>query len=200
MYRMHRLPSLTVLSLGLAGSVLFLSTVHAGMKVKADYDKLFDFTKPQTWAWDDKGAGRVILARTATDDPEELKGRAEPVIKDAVSAELAKRKLLPAGTGAPDLEVAYYLLVSVGMNAQYMGQFLPAVTAWGLPPFNAATQAVNVVEQGSLVLDIMADNKVVWRGVAQAQIKPGMATEKRRQLIQDAVKELLAKYPPKPKK
>ena len=83
------------------------------------------------------------------------------------------------------------------MNAQYMGQFLPAVAAWGLPPFNAATQAVNVVEQGSLVLDIMADNKVVWRGVAQAEIKSGLTTEKRRQLIQDAVRELIGKYPPK---
>ena len=185
---------------GLLLTALFLGTVHAKIKVKVDFDPAFDFTKPQTWSWDDKGAGRVIMARTAEDDPEELKGRAEPVIKDAVTTELAKRKLQPAGTGTADFEVTYYLLISVGMNSQYMGQFLPAVAAWGLPPFNAATQAVNVVEQGSLVLDIMADNKVVWRGVAQAEIKPGMTTEKRRQLIQEAVRELLAKYPPKPKK
>ena len=189
-----------LIGLLLAVSVLFIGTVHAKMKVKVESDPAFDFTKPQTWSWDDKGAGRVIMARTASDDPEELKGRAEPVIKDIVTTELAKRKLQPAGTGTPDLEVTYYLLITVGMNAQYMGQFLPSVAMWGLPPFNAATQAVNVVEQGSLVLDIMADNKVVWRGVAQAEIKPGMPTEKRRQLIQEAVRELLAKYPPKPKK
>ncbi len=186
---------------GLLLTVLFLGTVHAKIKVNVDFDPAFDFTKPQTWSWDDKGVGRVIMARTAEDDPEELKGRAEPVIKDAVTTELAKRKMQPAGgSGTADLEVTYYLLISVGMNAQYMGQFLPAVAAWGLPPFNSATQAVNVVETGSLVLDIMADNKVVWRGVAQAEIKPGMPTEKRRQLIQEAVRELLAKYPPKPKK
>ncbi len=197
---MHRLPFFSGLSFVLAVSVLFLSTVHAAIKVKTDFDPLFDFTKPQTWAWDDKGAGRVIMARTASDDPEELKGRAEPVIKDAVAAELAKRKLVPASTGTPaDLEVTYYLLITVGMNAQYMGQFLPAVAAWGLPPFNAATQAVNVMEQGSLVLDLMANNQVVWRGVAQAEIKSGLTTEKRRQLIQDAAKELLEKYPPKKK-
>ena len=194
---MRRLSFSTGLNLALAASVLLLATAHAAVKVKTDFDKAFDFTKPQTWAWDDKGAGRVIMARTAADDPEELKGRAEPVIKDSVTTELAKRKLHPAGTGTPDLEVTYYLLISVGMNAQYMGQFLPAVAAWGLPPFNAATQAVNVVEQGSLVLDIMADNKVVWRGVAQAEIKSGLTTEKRRQLIQDAVRELIGKYPPK---
>ena len=196
---MHRPSSFTGLNLVLAVSVLLLTTVHA-MKVKTDYDKAFDFTKPQTWAWDDKGAGRVIIARTAADDPEEVKGRAEPVIKEAVTTELARRKLQPAGTGTADLEVTYYLLITVGMNAQYMGQFLPATMEWGLPPFNAATQAVNVIEQGSLVLDIMADNKVVWRGAAQAEIKSGMPVEKRRKLIQDAVKELLAKYPPKPKK
>ena len=185
---------------GLLLTVLLLGTVHAKVKVKVDFDPAFDFTKAQTWSWDDKGVGRVIMARTAEDDPEELKGRAEPVIKDSVTTELAKGKLQPAGGGTADLEVTYYLLISVGMNAQYMGQFLPAVAAWGLPPFNSATQAVNVVETGSLVLDIMADNKVVWRGVAQAEIKLGMPTEKRRQLLQEAVRELLAKYPPKPKK
>ena len=193
---MRRPSSFTGLNLVLAVSVLLLATVHA-MKVKTEFDKTFDFTRPQTWAWDDKGAGKVIMARTAADDPEEVKGRAEPVIKESVTTELARRKLQPAGTGTADLEVTYYLLITVGMNAQYIGQFLPSTMEWGLPPFNAATQAVNVIEQGSLVLDIMADNKVIWRGVAQAEIKPGMPVEKRRKLIQDAVKELLAKYPPK---
>jgi hypothetical protein len=193
---MHRLSSSPALTLALAASLLLITTVHA-VKVKTDFDKAFDFTKPQTWGWDDKGAGKVIMAKTAADDPEELKGRAEPVIKEAVAAELAKRKLQPAGTGAADLEVTYYLLVTIGMNAQYIGQFLPSVAEWGLPPFNAATQSVRVLEQGSLVLDIMADNKVVWRGVAQAEIKSGLTVEKRRKLITDAVRDLLAKYPPK---
>jgi len=197
---MRRFSSSTGLNLVLAASVLLLATAHAAVKVKTEFDKTFDFTKPQTWAWDDKGAGRVIMARTAADDPEELKGRAEPVIKDIVTTELAKRKLQPAGTGTPDLEVTYYLLITLGMNSQYIGQFLPSVAEWGLPPFVGATQAVRVLEQGSLVLDIMANNKVVWRGVAQAEIKSGLTVEKRRQLIQDAVKALLGKYPPKPKK
>ena len=81
-----------LIGLLLAVSVLFLGTVHAKVKVKIDFDPKFDFTKPQTWTWDDKGAGRVIVARTAADDSEEIKGRAEPVNKDIVTTELAKGK------------------------------------------------------------------------------------------------------------
>jgi hypothetical protein len=31
--------------------------------------------------------------------------------------------------------VHYYVLVSVGMDAQVVGQFLPPITEWGVPPF-----------------------------------------------------------------
>ena len=45
--------------------------------------------------------------------------------------------------------------------------------AWGLPLFPQATQSLKVLNQGALVLDLSAKGAVVWRGVAQAQIKPG---------------------------
>jgi hypothetical protein len=192
---MRRPPSL--IGLLLASSVLFLITAHAAIKVKTDHDQAFDFKKPRTWAWDDTGAGRVIMARTADDHPEEVKERAEPVIMNAVTTELGRRKLQPVGTGAPDLEVTYYLLITVGSSAQYIGQFVPSVPEWGLPPFSGATQALRVIEQGSLVLDIMANDRMVWRGVAQAEIKAGLTVEKRHQLIRDAVREVLGHYPPR---
>jgi hypothetical protein len=187
----------TVLGLLLCGSVLLLVTVHAGIKVKTDHDKAFDFKKPQTWAWNDTGAGQVLMARTADDRPDEVRERAEPVIKDAVATQLARRKLQPAVNGAPDLEVTYYLLITVGNSAQYVGQFAPAVAQWGLPPFSGATQALRTFDQGSLVLDISANDRMVWRGAAQAEIKLGLTVEKRHQLIRDAVRELLDRYPPR---
>ena len=55
------------------------------------------------------------------------------------------------------------------------------------------------MNQGSLVLDLSAKGHVVWRGVAQAQIKPGCADGKKREaLLRDAVREVLKRYPPKP--
>jgi hypothetical protein len=192
---MHR-PS-TVLGLLLCGCVLLVATVHAGIKVKTDHDKAFDFKKPRTWAWNDKGAGQVLMARTADDRPDEVRERAEPVIKDAVAAELARRKLQPAAGGAPDLEVTYYLLITIGNSAQYVGQFAPAVAQWGLPPFSGATQSLRTFDQGSLVLDISANDRMVWRGAAQAEIKPDLTVEKRHRLIREAVRELLDRYPPR---
>ena len=187
-----------VIALLVLGWALWLGPVHAGIKVKTDYDKAFDFTQPRTWGWNDKGAGQVIMARTADDKPDEVKERSEPVIKGAVEAELAKRKLVPAADGAaPDVEVTYYLLITVGNSAQYMGQFAPAVAQWGLPAFNGATQSLKYFEQGSLILDISAKDQMVWRAAAQAEIKPDMGQEKRRGLILEAVREMLAKYPPK---
>lgn len=188
-------PSLTGLLLG--GWVLLFATAHAGIKVKTDHDPTFDFKKARTWAWNEKEAGRVIMARTADDRPEEVKQRAEPVIKDAVTAALARRKLQPAGTDAPDLTVTYCLLITLGSSAQVIGQFAPSVSEWGLVPFSGATQALRGIEQGSLLLDMSANNKTVWRGAAQAEIKPGMTAENRHKLIQEAVRDLLGRYPPR---
>lgn len=190
---MRRSPS--VGGLLLAGCVLAV-TAQAAIKVKTDHDPSFDFTKARTWAWNASEAGRVVLARSASDRPEELKARAEPVIMAAVATELARRKLQPAATGAPDLTVSYSLLITAGTRAQVMGQFVPSTTEWGLLPFSGATQALRAIEQGSIVLDMTANDKIVWRGVGQAEIKLEMSTERRRKLIEDAIRDVLAKYPP----
>jgi hypothetical protein len=138
------------------------------------------------------------MARTADDDPEVVRQRAEPVIMEAVAAALPKRGLTAAAAGAvSDLQVKYYVLITIGTDAQVIGQFLPATTAWGLPPFAAATQSYKVIEQGSLVIDISANKEVVWRGIGQAELKPGQTPEKRAGLVREAVQEILKHYPPK---
>jgi hypothetical protein len=170
----------------------------AAVKVKTQFTKSYDFAKAKTWAWNDKGPGEVKMARTADDDPEVVRQRAEPVVKAAVEAELPKRGVTAAAAGAAaDVEVTYYILITVGTQSQQLGQFLPAVAEWGVPPFTAATQSYRVIEQGSLVLDISANNEVVWRGIGQAELKPGQTPAQRTPLIQDAVREILKHFPPK---
>ena len=105
---------LSAIGLFLGGYVLCLGTLHADIKVKTDYDKAFDFKQPKTWGWNDTGAGKVVMARWANENPEELRGRAEPVIKEAVAAEFARLKLQPATTGTPDLKITYHLLITLG--------------------------------------------------------------------------------------
>ena len=113
-----------------------------------------------------------------------------------VQAEMAKHGLTPGG-GTPDLTVTYYLLLSTTMSAQTMGQFLPSTVAWGLPPFDQATQSIKMMNRGSLVLDLSKGGTVVWRGLAQADIKFDADARKRESLLREAVRDLLAKYPVK---
>src|SRR5262245_1079285 len=152
-----------------AAVVLALHVIGA-IDVKVNFAKEFDFKGVRTWAWNPQGLGEVKMARTQEDDPEYMRKRAEPVIAEAVAAEMTRRGLQQA-TSAPDVVAKYYLLLSTGTSAQELGQFLPATTQWGVPPFAPATQSLEVMNQGSLVLDLTAKDMVVWRGVAQAKIQ-----------------------------
>jgi len=162
--------------------------------VKINHDKSFDFKGAQTWAWS-ANKGDVKMARTQDDDPEAMRKIAEPVIMSAVATELTKRgfKLSP---DAP-LTVTYYLLLSIDASAQTLGQFLPAVTQWGVPPYAPATQSLEIMNHGSLILDMTAKDVIVWRGVADAKIKRESQNVKREDLIRQAVRDLLKKFPPR---
>jgi Domain of unknown function (DUF4136) len=185
---------LTALAIA-AGVIVAVQSGAAKVKTRADFDKTFDFQQAHTFGWTST-AGHVIAARTPDDDPEAIRKMVEPVIMNAVSAEMPQHGLT-AAAAAPDLTLTYYLLLTVGSSAQTMGQFLPPVAQWGLPPFAPTTTAIKVIQQGALVLDLASKGEVVWRGVGEAEIKIGLETAKRAELTREAVQEILKKYPPK---
>jgi hypothetical protein len=175
-------------------AALMAPTAGAGVDVKVDYNKAYGFTAARTWTWNAAGAGDVKMARTQQDDPEAMRQRVEPIIVDAVGTEMERRGLKQADESA-DLTVTYYLLLTVGASAQTLGQFVPATPEWGLPPFAAATQSIEVMNQGSLVLDLSAGGEVVWRGVASARVSFDTDDKTRAALLRTAVRDLLRRYP-----
>ena len=183
--------------LALATAVVVVLHVNLeGLDVKVEHDKTFDFRPVRTWGWHPEHPSTVVVSRTQEDDAEEMKRRADPWIRDAVDSEMKTRGLQQA-PAQPDLTLAYYLLLSTSMSTQTLGQFLPATTAWGLPPFAPATQSMKMMNQGSLVLDLTARSVVVWRGVAQARVSFDIDDKKREALLREAVRDLLKRYPPK---
>ena len=171
----------------------------AKVKVEADADPAFDFKTVRTWAWAPDGAGDVIIARAHGDDPAPIKQRTEPVVVAAVARELGLRGLTPASTGQPDITVRYYLLVTVGTDAQAMGQFLPPTVNWGLPPFAPQTTSLDIVQRGTIVLDAKSSalDRVVWRGRGQSDIDQIQSDAKRNALINDVVRSIVKKFPVK---
>jgi uncharacterized protein DUF4136 len=193
---MRRLQGLlTVLAIAVGVGVA-VQPGDAAVKARVDYDKTFDFTKLKTWSWNPAGAGQVVVGRTKDDNPEVVKQRAEPIIFDAVGKELPRRGLKPA-TGTADATLMYYLLLTVSSSGQTLGQFLPSVVQWGVPPFAPNTTSLEVIEQGSLVIDMMVNGKPVWRGIGEAKINLDDDQKKREALLRDGVRELLRRFPPK---
>ena len=164
--------------------------------VKVDFDKAFDFKGVKTWGWNPEVRGYVKMARTPQDDPDAMQKHTEPIIVSAVEAEMGKRNL-QFTSHSPDVLVTYYLLLTLGTNAQTIGQFLPSVTQWGVPPFVASTQSIEMVNHGSLVLDFTAKKDVIWRGVAQSNIKVDTDMKRREALIREAVRDLVRRFPPR---
>jgi hypothetical protein len=168
--------------------------LHA-IDIKVLSDKTFDFKAIRAWTWSPAG-GEVKMLTTAQDDPAVVKKRFEPVIMDAVAAQMSARGYSKSDQGA-DIRVTYYVLISAGAAAQTMGQFLPGTVAWGLPPFTPQTSSLSVIEQGSIVLDLVSVklDEVIWRGVASAEVNRNMTEEKRDARVRDAIKSLIAKLP-----
>lgn len=194
-----RAPLLTALAVAAVLVTAALQPLSAGVKVKVDADPAFDFTKVRTWMWNPTGAGEVKMARTAEDDPEAFKRRAEPIVVDEVTKQLAARGLTQASGYAADVTVTYFMLLTMNQSTQQIGQFLPAMAVWGLPPMAPATQSLELLHQGALVIDLSSQGTVVWRGVAQAGLKIGADEKKRTETLRQAVRDLVRKYPPKKK-
>jgi hypothetical protein len=188
-------------------AVLVLASVAlldaAKLKVRAEPDPNFDFATLKTFAWD-ADAGDVKMARTPMDDPAAVKAFVDPRIRKYVEEAMTRKGLRAAGTAAPDFHLHYYVLVTINTNSQYMGQFLPSTTYWGIAPFDAGTSALEVVSKGSLVLDAMlpgnaGERKVIWRGIAQSTVEDVAKETVRDARLKNAAEELVKRFPLKKK-
>ena len=184
------------LALAVAAAFILSDAVLARVKVQIDFDKAFNFKPVKTWRWNPEGAGDVKVGRNKNDDPAAFKARAEPIILSAVDAEMPKRGMTKADADA-NVTLTYYLLLTMNLGGQTMGQFLPGTVSWGLPPFAQVTQSLELMNQGALVFDFSAGGTVVWRGVARAEVKLDADEKRREALLREAVRDLLKRFPPK---
>jgi hypothetical protein len=187
-----------LLALAVVFALVLPPAAGADAKIRSKKAEGVDFRSLRTWSWHPKGEGDVKMAVSADDNPDALRARWNPVIKDAVEKGFAERNLT-TDSASPQLHVTYYLLINTNMSAQTLGQFAPAVPEWGLPPFTGATQSLRVFEQGSLVLDVSstASGELIWRGIVQAEVNRDRTQEEREVRVRAAIADLLKKFPNK---
>ena len=157
--------------------------------VQHDYDKQVDFANLKTYEW------------LAVPEKANINSLNVERVKKAVNAEL-QAKGLTMTSDNPDFLIAEHLgkkdKVQVtdwgygyGPHGGYWGGY------WG--PGGVSTYEY---EEGSLILDFVdaKSNKMIWRGVAKAEVNKANTPEKAEKLINEAVHEILKNFPPKPKK
>ena len=140
-----------------------------------------------------------VASLTADDNPAAVKEKVDPVIQDAVQQGLTARgwERAPAGT-VPQVYVTYYVLISTSQSRQTMGQFVPTVPEWGIPPFSyGATQSLKVFQEGTLILDLTEAKAraIVWRAAAQAELQLQRQPAQREAALRSAIADMLKKLP-----
>jgi len=172
--------------------------LDAKTDIKVTYDKQQSFKAFRTWTWHPEGPGDVKLAVSSEDDPKRVAARVDPVIVPSVEREMTARGFARA-LERSDLYVHYYVLATVNFSAQQAGQFLPPVPEWGIPPFTPHTTALEIYPTGTLIIDVMTapGREIVWRGAAERRIDLERPDSERRQVLERAVHDLIAKLPRK---
>ncbi len=152
--------------------------------VKYDYDQQTNFSDLKTFDW-------MQVPEKASIDSLVVQR-----VKNAVNAEL-KAKGLMMTSNNPDFLIAEHL----GKKDKVQ------VTDWGYGyghrGYRGGSRGRSGVstyqyEEGSLILDFVdtKSKKLIWRGSLKAEVQNADTPEKIDTLINEAVKEILKKYPP----
>jgi hypothetical protein len=184
-----------------AGSAAMVVTLAAAdIKVKTEYDREADFASLRTYTWLPTPSYTTTMAPHAPDERFERERLDEP-IRAAVDRVLIAKHLPASEPGSsPDFYIVYYAAMGVGMNTSVLGEHYAYLTGWGSPlPGTTATQSFRVIEEGTIVVDILRGDRTVaiWRGQATGAVDRTRTVEQRLRTIEEAARKLFAKFPPK---
>ncbi len=163
------------------------------LRVSSDYDPAFDFSGLRSWDWlTDTPAGTV--------DPRLPTGLVEERIRAALEKHLAARGYQRSGSGTPDFRVGYHAAVEDKVDVRTINRASGYGPGWGAGRgLMTSDTYVREYEQGTLILDVVdsRSNRLVWRGSAQAEVYSYSTPEQREARIDDAVAQILERFPPR---
>ncbi|MGW8268007.1 MAG: DUF4136 domain-containing protein [Longimicrobiales bacterium] len=173
----------------LAVSVLLIQGC-ASISVSHEFDPDADYPSYRTFDWMPTESRRVDLRAR---DP-----MVEQRIRDAIQREMEAKGLRKVDSADPDVRIGYLLVLDEGVDSQTV--YERADPDWRYRTYGPTTTTTRsqMLTVGTLVIDVFdsARKESVWRGIAEGQVREEQDPEKRRTRINDAVKKILADYPP----
>jgi hypothetical protein len=167
--------------------VSFLLPGCSSLTVNHDFDPDANFAAYRTYVWADQRPSSSDAGAGANDLIAQR-------IRRAVDAELQKEGLTRVENN-PDLLVAFHTGVKDKINVTDWG-YTYGDYYWG---WGGRQIDVYQYQQGTLVVDLIerSSKELVWRGWAQKTVDENPSPQKIDRTIQDAVKKMFQRYPPK---
>ena len=176
-----------------ASAALFVLFVAGCTSVRLglDHDGSFDFSRFKTFSF----VPEEETERVGETQENPLMGSR---IRTAIDSVLSERGYLQTTPDEADFLVGYHLSIEkkLDVNTVSAGIGYGGYNRWGSVGFQTR---VSQYDEGTIVIDI-ADGeteRLVWRGSGSRRIKPIRDPEKTTNLVNRAVSEILAQFPPK---
>jgi len=172
-------------------ALVVLVACAPSIRVTQDWDPAANLGGLHSWAWQ-PGYPRP------TGDPRLDSDLLNERIRSALESGLAAKGLTRAASPErADFTVAYHVAILEKLDARTMSTGYGPYRGWA----GSTTTIVDQYEVGTLLVDFIspAAKQVMWRGTAQSRIQESRDPQERQALIDRAVGELLAQFPPQPK-
>jgi hypothetical protein len=179
--RQESVNRMAVVVMGLVLALL-VGSVALAQDVTTNFMPGTDFTKYHTYKW-------VVIE--GAEQPNQI---VDAEIKQAIDAQLVTKGLTKVDGDKADLYVGYQ--VSISKQQQWNAYGMGGGLRWG---GGMATATSSTIAIGTLVLDMYdpTSKQLVWTGRATKTLDPNNSQEKKQKNLNNAMKKLLAKFPPK---
>ncbi len=123
-------------------------------------------------------------------------------IRTAIVNQFSAQQYTHIDSGALDFYISYHLTVEQKISSRNVSGGVSigrgSLGRYGSIGISTGTQ-VDTYDQGTLLIDVTeaASNKLVWRGISTQMVSEHSDHEKSTRQITEAVKKMLAQFPPK---
>jgi hypothetical protein len=174
-------------------AMVFISMVFgcASMDIRSDHDPQANFSNLKTYAWGPETEQKSAdLLKTIP--------MLDSNIKQAVEAELTSRGYQKS----PENKADFWVISHADVNEKTQTATIPRHQSYKSRTWQGPVMDdthVYEYEEGTLILEVVTpgSGQVIWRGIAQAVVEPGRTPAEREARIREAVRQMLAHFPPK---
>lgn len=184
--------------LGWIGTLLLVAGCATKPRVITDYEAGYDFAGLRTFA--------VLEARQETKDELLISPFTFGHVHQQIEQQFAQRYQQVSLEQNPDFIVNYHIVIEEKLDPGSYDRiygfggygYRRGYRMYPGPLFYGTTGGPRVYNQGNLIIDLVdgKTEKPIWRGVSEKRLRTGLSPAQQREVLTNAVQEVLATFPP----